>query len=438
MVDYSKLPPYPTHLLPQNATPLERAFTACVSARYDAVPIKIKEIKTPSKTPEDFVNFLAWEEGVDLWHEDWTDLKKRSVIAATIRTKEILGTQKGIATYLDIEDGALLDVVAPPQASFLNSALRDDQITEWLGRLPQLRIYWGDDLGTAQPGVTYVVEAGSVHNQYDAYVGHAFLMKDPARDLLGRRAFLYDPKTGSETRITLADLGVAVAPIAGISEQVKIPGSTNRYEAFTGRFIGDTFIIQPSDNPPMTVTYTLANDTTNQIDQGNIILSLGMSFDPVFTRYDHVPVFGHRTRDEAFIGVSFVGYDFVSLNSAHINFYDRLYIADPSVSAPATRGTTYIGHSRLGMDAYRAEMLVDAKEKTLPSIAYEGRYIGNCFAQIQDDEKRNRLLEAICMAQSGRDRIYVDFQVTEVITFGDGPTMDGSYELGQRIPRNRL
>lgn len=426
----STLPAYADHLLPSTSTPLEKIFGATAEARIAGIPSPIHLLNDATSAPSAFLSALAFEVGVDLWDENWTDVKKRAVIQKQISLKKILCTIGGIRAYIGIEGGKLIDYVVPPQTPFASKALSDADYEAWLGQLPQLRIYYGNERSSVATGQSFVGQS---------FIGlGATLTLDSGRDLLGRHAYYFDPSTGLESRITLQDLGIdPTASEATIEEQVYVPGSASTYEAYPDRFIGNVFLAPPLKEPT-TVTYSLAQPGTGDVDIGSVVLALGASFDAVSANYDKIPVTGTAIAGEAFIGASFIGHGFGFIDDSEIDFYDRMFLADPSIPTPSTVGTTYIGHSRLQMQPFRAELLIDAQESAAPSLAIEGRFVGNCFATAQDNTKRNAILNAIELAKAGRDRVYVDFQVTEILSFADAPTLDGSMGFGQRVPRTGL
>lgn len=423
----ANLPAYAEHLLPSTQTPLEKIFSATAEGRIAGVPAPINLLNDAYAAPAQFLDALAYEVGVDLWNEDWPEVKKRKVIQDTIGLKKILGSEAGIAAYIAIEDGELIDVVVPPQTPFLSKALGEADYEGWLGDLPQLRVYNGDDQAQIAPGQTFIGD--------NAFVGSAVPLPDSGRDLLGRRAFYYDPVTKTETRITLADLGVTDTTI---SEKIMVPGTASKIAAFAGSaFVGVSCAAAPVKEAT-TVSYTIKKANASGLTDGALALTLAASFNPVNTRYERIPVTGERNETQMFVGVDCANAGFLATSDAVVDFYDRFYLADPSVPAPVTRGTTYIGHARLQMQPYRAEMLIDAKESITPAVAILGRFIGNTFVQHQDDTKRDRIRAAIELAKAHRDRIFVDFQVTRTLTLGDRPKLDGTFTLGQRIARNRL
>jgi phage tail P2-like protein len=57
---------YPDHLLPANATDLERIFSAA-GKRIQDIPTPIDKVKRPFETTASFLPFVGWEYSVDVW-----------------------------------------------------------------------------------------------------------------------------------------------------------------------------------------------------------------------------------------------------------------------------------------------------------------------------------------------------------------------------------
>jgi phage tail P2-like protein len=79
-------------LLPPNSTALERAFETVIAKRIDAIPVPIRDLLRPDSCPEPVLAWLAWEESVDVWDDEWPEATKRAVIAAAYEVHVRKGT----------------------------------------------------------------------------------------------------------------------------------------------------------------------------------------------------------------------------------------------------------------------------------------------------------------------------------------------------------
>jgi hypothetical protein len=88
----------PVSLLPNNATPLERALSQ-TGGRFNP-PRRVPTLWNAATCPAALLPWLAWALSVDEWDHGWAVEKKRAVIAATIPVHEQKGTPAAIRTAL--------------------------------------------------------------------------------------------------------------------------------------------------------------------------------------------------------------------------------------------------------------------------------------------------------------------------------------------------
>ena len=99
-------------LLPGNSTAFERATAAGMS---DELPVPIRMALDPVDSPEAFVPFLGFQEGVKLWFDDWSLARKRSMVAGANQLADLIGTRPGLAGFLAYVDAQLISAVAHPR-----------------------------------------------------------------------------------------------------------------------------------------------------------------------------------------------------------------------------------------------------------------------------------------------------------------------------------
>lgn len=108
------------HLLPANATPLERALGTAI-ARLSDMPVPLSDLWRPETCPEAHLPWLAWALSVDDWDSAWPVAVKRDVIAASVdihRHKGTLGAVRRVLAVMgygdcDITEGWTTMVGAP-------------------------------------------------------------------------------------------------------------------------------------------------------------------------------------------------------------------------------------------------------------------------------------------------------------------------------------
>lgn len=88
-------------LLPPNSTALERGFERQIAGRFDAIPIPIRDLRRHATCPEPLLAWLAWDESVDVWEDDWPEETKRAVIAASFNVHLHKGTVGAVRRALE-------------------------------------------------------------------------------------------------------------------------------------------------------------------------------------------------------------------------------------------------------------------------------------------------------------------------------------------------
>lgn len=91
---------YADHLLPPNATPLERALSASDARLLEAPTGIIRTVLDPWRCPAHLLPYLAAHWGVDDWDPRWPETVKRQVIAAAPEVHRTRGTRYAVETAL--------------------------------------------------------------------------------------------------------------------------------------------------------------------------------------------------------------------------------------------------------------------------------------------------------------------------------------------------
>lgn len=105
------IPGSPAAVLPPSAGVFDRLAVATAT---EPLPVPVREVLDPAETPARFLPFLAFHESVDLWFSDWSEARKRAVVAAAPDLARRKGTRSGSEAFLAFVDTELLDAVAFP------------------------------------------------------------------------------------------------------------------------------------------------------------------------------------------------------------------------------------------------------------------------------------------------------------------------------------
>lgn len=90
------------HLLPPNATPLEKAVMLAVLKQYAKLPLNIKRsLWNPNTCPVELLPWLAGTVGLQEWNNNWTEHIKRAQIRDAIVVAKKRGTLGAIKRSLN-------------------------------------------------------------------------------------------------------------------------------------------------------------------------------------------------------------------------------------------------------------------------------------------------------------------------------------------------
>jgi phage tail P2-like protein len=172
-------------LLPRDAETFEKAAGVAMT---DTLPVPIRQIVDPAVTPLAFLPFLAAQESVDLWFEDWTEERKRAMVGDAVALAALKGTREGAVRFLAYVDAVMVDVVAYPAKFIMNYAV--------IGRTP---IGHGPFLANYLIKVDMRKEPGAFVIGRSA-LKHAYL-KRPSREKFDRALIALRVAKGPETEV---------------------------------------------------------------------------------------------------------------------------------------------------------------------------------------------------------------------------------------------
>lgn len=415
------------HFLPRHSRPPEKAIASLQERAYD-LPFPIDTLWDPWRCPSDLLPWLAWSLGVDLWDDEWPELKRRQVIARTPQLKRQKGTIAGIAAHLSLRDGSVLDALGPEHSAFAGPALNQDQFDAWLALQPQLRIYMRRERGEAEAGERFTEEA---------FADDAHATLDRGRRLLGRHAFRFDPLTGAEIALDTSEVVETIALRSEIrGEQAIMPGlGTDEMAAADRRFADRCFGSDPIRLPAV---YSWTVEMSWEDREGALrlgVLSPGLSL--IDTRFERVPVL-HEEPGAAFVDRHSADHVFALFEDAEIAFFDRVYLLDPDRPVPTATALSFCDHSRSDVPPKKLELLVKGEGRAAPSAAFADRTFCELRAAADEDQRYwRKLTEAVRVSQSARDRVLIDFECTRPLIWADRPR-DGVNFYDQRVQKEKL
>ncbi len=101
-IKYGQYPFDYATLLPPNASPLERRLEQIFAHRLNLIePDILRIIKDPEQTPITLLPWLAWENSVDWWNDDWPEELKRNWTAKSVEIHMKKGTPRIVEQSLE-------------------------------------------------------------------------------------------------------------------------------------------------------------------------------------------------------------------------------------------------------------------------------------------------------------------------------------------------
>jgi Phage tail protein (Tail_P2_I) len=397
------------HILAPNATLYERTLASQVDRLLSLDTERLRRLWDPYRCHIDDLPYLAWSFSVDIWDTDWTEARKRKVVADAISHHRLKGTKAGMAAYLDLVDCNLNNLIVPSARGYRIPALTNDEFKSWLEKLPQLRMY------------PYVIRDPAGPRDFRAPVvsfrNDNFREPSLGPQLYGRKASFY--KDGAETFVKLE----AMTELGGQAVERIYFGNLSKRDYHSEGFRGHKFY-EPTD--------ATDNIVTVRVNQGGSDL---LSVTPGLVPQDVKPVQiaeRHTARPAQHFhdyNGSFRGHNFhVETDAAHW-IYDRIALHNKDDLPAGLSTKSYRGHMRYGIPAYTAQAKVDIPLVRSSARGFGGRF-RNGFRIPTDMTKLDDACGAIVAAKPLRDTVLVDTVNYRVVRLRERRKL-GTFRLGE-------
>ena len=411
MSELAPLLPRARHLLPANATPLEKAL-ATASERVDAIPAPIDTLWDPARCPGPLLPWLAWALSVDIWCERWPEAKKRLVCAESITLHRLKGTLEGIRRHVALTDARILKAILPPAKLFAGRRRTLAERQAFLDRHPQLRIYPYRDRAPAA-GRSF---AGRT------VLGRMRPLRSRAAERYGRNAFLYEPTDGSETKLRrLESTQVIDSGVAETVTSLALPRARGRSLVAGDRPRARTFFRARSGarivRAVLTQGYTLATSALQ-------MRTIAPGLDPIEIAPQRVAV--RRPRHAGVFPGDALGRA-VLTTRAGAALYDRLYLFDPERPVTGHGATSFVGVGRFGQPAYHADIVAEIRKPRRRRVL--GRAASG-FWRRTDTTRQRAVRRAVRVAKAARDKILMTTTTARGMRFGDAIRLGDGMSFG--------
>lgn len=420
-------------ILPSNSTPWERVVEQTSGERWPLLDIDIiRRAQDPWECPAHLLPWLAYQYGVDLWFDDWSEEHKRRAIAAMPRLKKLKGTPAGFRGYLSLVDVPVTYFKLPPADGYYESAMSAEDRARWLSALPQLRIYRFRDTADVEPGESYADDTMLVDDDDEA----TFFGVDTGPLLDGERFFLW--RNGVETPLPVASTAFRNEAGAQLeSVTVALPMPATDAMLIDDDVWSDGWVLPAQEAQDYILTLDLQS-IFNPGHPANVVRPTRLQ--PVTTRFEQVFEPSPVLPGEHFYNATWLfapddeDGSYFGEDDGYLHSYRRIYLADSLSPMPDLEGGFCLDDHLWGLPGHHAIVGIDVSEPTEagPEVfdLDDGYYVAGDFNKLE------RALEAIRRAQGDTDVIVIDTVTFRQLTFGDRPLLDGSVKLGQMIERN--
>lgn len=416
-------------LLPGLASPLRRTVEEASSKTFD-LPFALRDIDNPDAAPEAFIPFMAWGLSTDLWDRNWPIEKKRAAAKAWWRLHRKKGTLTGIKEAVRFFSAEVVAVRRPPDAAFPDPTMTREERDAYLARFQQIRFYSHRSRGSA----TYGAYLAGGYRLSRLFIGEtAFPTFSDAAVRIGRRAYLFEPRTGDEApvrralRVTTTETRRAVE-----FEEVVLPGYAGK-SAFAGRPpIAKTFT---ADTGARGRLYSISIDVEYSEARSSLHISgILPSGTPIDVRPRRAALPGSRVKGQLFPSLGGRATEFVNRHgdgvhrtflppsTAPLRIFDQIFLFDPQRHVDKRGARTFLNNVRLGMPPFHARITLKSQAKLSPFSAQ--RFVAGYFVTTSKARLTNAI-EAIRLSKSLRDKVIVTAKTMRPATAGDG------FEIGK-------
>jgi phage tail P2-like protein len=414
------------------------------------------------------LGYLAWAMGVNLWEDDWDETFRRWWVADQWTFKAQRGSLSGIEMAVSAVaenlttcpyGAEVLNAITPPATFFAGASETDAQRAAYNALFPQLRVY----PYVARAILPYSCFCGNwpviestppinVFNDNGCFLGPLRKFYPTNSDAGGRytRTAEYWDK-GVLTPLTIRTITDVYSTYgATIYDQVTLPstqddhwylGQSGKYPLPAGHqynqnpyaiFLGahdETAaqqILIPRDGT-LSLATAQAQYTTilPSMEMINVVPNQVAEVNPYYSSQLFGGVQGQNTGQ-------FLTGKFLPTSTAWQYMYEQWFIFDPSIVPPQRVSSVYMGHARLGIPAYTAELAIAAYGQSTPWVLKTGGYMYG-YLKPSDSFMVDKVLRAVRASMALRDTIGINTAIQRVISTNDSLAIDGGFSVGQYI-----
>lgn len=370
------------HLLPPNATALERAVSSTIGP-FTVGDDAIATLHDPQRIPAALLPHLAIAEDVPVWPAG--EAARRAVIAASPRMHALIGTPRGLRELARLAGASIVRLEMPPAKTFLgfwDAASR----AQWLAAHPELRLYAQRERSACE----------------GLMLGHGYVAtraEPPARtSAMARsavRAEVHRPG-GQVQQLTThgwSDLARDATATIDLARRATARG------LYLGRPLAGG--VRTSDAP---ARYWRVQ-SINYRERQHILTLKQMAPSLAPLSPDAEPVAERALRPHVLcVGQVLVG--FTVRSDSGRRMYARIRLHDPAVATAPKHGPAYLGFTRLSSPPFVALAHVRMPERRLP-FAIAGTAMNAALSVGDAAARMAPALDAMDWARAAHDKVLV-------------------------------
>lgn len=380
-------------LLPANSTPWEIAQSLTSASRRPLPTDLPRQVWNPDTCPVEFLPYLAWGLGLEIWDDEWSEQKKRDVVARIWNLKRLKTTPQGIKDYVNLVDADVVKFVRPRDRMWLVPAMTPAERKEIMAKMPEIRIYPDAGVFSALPEQTFYGFS---------FWGASAYLADSAEYYYSKRAVYKD----GDLEVDVSVVGINSAIDASYRIQLQ---ASQPWKSFYNYHALQSFRV-PSDATDHVVA--IAPDRAAQ----SFAVAPGLIATTVAPEETADTV--DASVAKAFHFPSFYNNSFRIPSDAAKHLYSSLRFMNPEKVGTFGRPMSFWGWSRSSIPAFSAELTVQSPiEKPIWSFS---NWWGVGFWNAEPLDPLWDSLEAITVAQAARDDIWVSLKLYEPVAFSMG------------------
>ena len=114
------------------------------------------------------------------------------------------------------------------------------------------------------------------------------------------------------------------------------------------------------------------------------------------------------------------------------HIYEQWFLFDPSRVPDYRKASVYLGHARLGIQRYTAEIKVAAFSKWKPWFFIPNNFLGT-YLRPANLDMINKVRRAVTASMAVRDTVRINTKIRRIINVNDSLPLDGTFFVGEYI-----